>query len=419
MDENSIPKSWLTVLEDDLLNLNSIAICIVDADLNIEFANSAMLHFLGYNNAVQKYENEFINPKLEPYTKTEDDGLLFTGILTIGNSFNMSYTLNSKIYKQANQLMIYAEVDVMKLFEDNKKMSLLNQEVNNLQRQVIKDKKNLQSTLNELKKTQQMLIHSEKMNAMGQLVAGVAHEINNPISFVYSNLFSLNTISNTVINSYIELEEIIQNENNSVLNSKCQSIRKTNDLDYQIEDLSDLIDESKTGLERIKKIVEDLRTFSRLDESEIKRINLKDNFKSTIAIANTKLVEKSADFSFICPNELYADCYPGQLNQAILNVLVNANQAIEQNGFIKMQIENSDKNILITIQDNGCGISQDNLDKVFNPFFTTKPIGSGTGLGLSITHKIICETHKGTIKLESKPNEGTLIIISIPKNINS
>jgi len=329
---------------------------------------------------------------------------------------DISYVLNSKVFRREAEIMVFAEADVPYLFEENKKMSILNQQVNNLQRQLIKEKKDLQNTVIELKETQQMLIHSEKMNAMGKLVAGVAHELNNPVSFVYSNIFSLEKYIAEIIQSYHELEELISKQAGD-LTATVAELREKNDLNYLLNDIVDMTRESKIGIERVKTIVEDLRRFSRLDESEIKQVDLIENIMSTISVTRSEIAQKNIQFNLSAPNRLQVECYPGQLNQAILNILINAVDAVDLGGNILMRVATDDKNVIIEVKDDGCGISKEILSRIFDPFFTTKPVGKGTGLGLSITYKIIHDLHHGNIEVVSEPGHGTNIRLSIPGKI--
>lgn len=396
---------------------NSIAFGLFNLEGQLIEANHSMCYFLGMADDKLQPENQLINPKFDSFIESGNDGLVFEGYMTIGNYANISFVLRSKVYRKSAQILIFAEANVPDLFEENKKMSTLNQEVNNLQRQLIKEKKNLQNALSELKETQQMLIHSEKMNAMGQLVAGVAHELNNPISFVYSNLFSIEKYINEVYGSYVAVEELIAAKGGEELVADVFKIRKKNDVEFLIEDIADMAKESRTGIERVKAIVEDLRRFSRLDESAIKQIDLVENLRSTFSIAKAEISKKNIDFHFYGPEKLEMDCYPGQLNQAILNVLINAIQAVDEGGRIVLAVDRVANDVVISIADNGPGIPDDIKSRIFEPFFTTKPVGSGTGLGLSITYKIICDLHHGSIDVESESPKGTIFILTIPVKI--
>ena len=252
--------------------------------------------------------------------------------------------------------------------------------------------RNLEELFNELQETQSQLIQSEKMASLGQLVAGVAHELNNPIGYLYANMKELK--------KYINL--LKQSEDGKFKASA----------DYINEDIDQLILESIEGSERVKTIVENLRKFSRLDEAEFKYADIHEGLNSTIMLIEKelgdriKLHKEYADIPFV-------SCMPGHLNQVFLNMLLNGIQAIEGDGNIWISTVIKDDKVIIKFKDDGKGISKKHIDKIFEPFFTTKPVGKGTGLGLSISYGIIHE-HGGEIKVKSKKRSGTTFIISIP-----
>lgn len=414
---NNLIHEWADLICELSHQASSVAIGIFNTNGQLLDANQAMRYFWDIEIDGLKPKNQFVNPGFSTFMNSGSDKMVFEGLMTIGNFNDISYVLNAKVFRRNDLILVYAEADVPLLFDENNKMSALNQEVNNLQRQLIKEKKNLQATLAELKETQQMLIHSEKMNAMGKLVAGVAHELNNPIAFVYSNLFSLEKYIDQVFQSYVEVEELISKETSLELNQSIAEIREKNDMDYLSEDIVEIVKESKVGIERVKAIVEDLRRFSRLDESEIKQIDLIESIKSTVSMIRSELSRKNINFTLESPDLLEVECYPGQLNQAILNVLINAVYAVEIDGEITLTVNGQGENICIVIEDNGCGIPKEIADRIFDPFFTTKPVGSGTGLGLSITYKIIHDLHRGSIEVKSEMDNKTIITLSIPKKI--
>lgn len=414
----------------------SVAIGTFTTEGRLLMANPALCYYLGTTPDDLKPLHQFVNPPfssfLETKTEVETDAdnktvrphnikkatsnLVFKGLLTIGNYTDVSYVLQAHVFRRDSTILVYAELDAPSLIEENNKMSQLNQEVNNLQRSLIKEKKILQKTLQELRETQQQLIHSEKMNSLGKLVAGVAHELNNPISFVYSNLHTMETDMAHVFNTYEEMEAMITSNCPSGLAEEIRSLRKKKDLDFLRDDITDMTKESKMGIERVKTIVEDLRTFSRLDEAELKQVNLQETIRSTLTILRPELTQKNIQFELSVP-DINVECYPGQLNQAIMNVLINAIQAVETGGSVSLKAFEQETQIQLVIEDNGGGISREVLDKVFDPFFTTKPVGSGTGLGLSITYKIINDLHKGSIDIHSEPGHGCTVVLSIPKTI--
>ena len=417
LSENNLFPGWGDLICELSQQGQSVAIGIFNTEGLLLEGNPAMCYFLDINTKELNPKNQFINPPISTLLEQKANGLVFEGLLTIGNYYNASYVLQSKVFRKNDQILVYAEADVANLFEENKKMSTLNQEVNNLQRQLIKEKKTLQNTLAELRETQQMLIHSEKMNAMGKLVAGVAHEVNNPIAFVYSNLFSLDKYVAEVFDAIRQIEQQVESAGNQELSKSIARLREKNDLDYLEEDISAMTKESKNGIERVRTIVEDLRRFSRLDESNIKQVDLIENIRSTISIVKAEISNKKIDFKFESAEHLLVDCFPGQLNQAILSVLINAIQAVEEGGRVGISVFEEENDVVIEINDNGHGIPDEIKSRIFEPFFTTKPVGSGTGLGLSITDKIIRDLHKGTIEVESMLHIGTKIKLSIPQKI--
>ncbi len=384
-----------------------VAVAVLSSEGRLSHANPAMCFFLGVEEGGSKPKNSFINPDITTITSIKGDGMVFKGLLTIGNYTDTNYTLESKIFSHGGKFVVFAEANIQQLFQQNNKMSYLNQQVNNLQRQLIQEKKKLELALKELKDTQQMLVHSEKMNALGKLVAGVVHEINNPLAFAYSNIFAFEKSVDEVVKAYQESKE-----------KGVGKEYKNKEAEYHIEEIPEIIKETKDGLERVKNIVEGLKKFSRLDEADKKSIDLIENVESTISIAKPEITKKGINLSIEAPAVLMTECYPAQLNQALLNVLINAVQAVEEKGEIGLVITDNEKAVDILIKDNGCGIPQQHIDKIFDPFFTTKPVGEGTGLGLSITYKIIQGLHKGAIYVESEPEKGSQFIISIPKNLN-
>jgi len=252
--------------------------------------------------------------------------------------------------------------------------------------------RNLEELYNELKETQSQLIQSEKMSSLGQLVAGVAHELNNPIGYLYANMKELQ--------KYIDL--LKQKKDGEIAAST----------DYIKEDIDQLIMESVEGSERVKTIVENLRKFSRLDEAEFKFADIHEGLNSTIM-----LIDKELGNNIVLHKNFtdmpHINCMPGHLNQVFLNMLLNAIQAIDGEGNIWISTAIKGDQVVIKFKDDGKGISKKNSDRIFEPFFTTKPIGMGTGLGLSISYGIIQE-HGGEIKVKSKKKSGTTFIISIP-----
>lgn len=285
----------------------------------------------------------------------------------------------------------------------------------------------LEKALQDLQRTQTQLIQSEKMSSLGQLVAGVAHEINNPVSFIYGNI----TPAQQYISDLLELVELYQTEYPQPT-TKIQSLIESIDLDFLMEDLPKIIDSMKMGAERIREIVLSLRNFSRMDEAQIKDVCIHDGIDSTLRLLQNRLKAKPEHPEIVVVKNYeklpLVECYAGQLNQVFMNLLTNAIDALEERdkkrslAQIKAnpsQIEITtnvvdSQRIAITFHDNGPGMSQETQTRIFDPFFTTKPVGKGTGLGLAISYQVIVEKHFGSLRCHSTPGEGTKFIVEIP-----
>lgn len=272
----------------------------------------------------------------------------------------------------------------------------------------------LEATQQALKEAQSMLVHSEKMNALGQLVAGVAHEINNPVSYIFSSVHALKEMSNDLKAAYLQLYDAVKEEGKEPLQEIARRTYAEADIDYIVSDLDDLIDSALEGLSRVRRIVESLRCFSRQDEAEVKTVSLQECIESTLEIADNALTGR---LKIVCQlNDLPAcRCRPSELNQVFLNLIVNASQAIGRTGRLDIRGHDHRDALELTFTDNGKGMDAATQAKIFNPFFTTKPVGEGTGLGLSIAYKIITEGHGGTITVRSQPGKGATFTITLPK----
>ena len=282
----------------------------------------------------------------------------------------------------------------------------------------------LEQALTDLQQMQIHLIQAEKMSSLGQLIAGIAHEINNPINFIHGNIKYLH---NYVINllEFVELSQECSERVNSDLQSKAEEI----DLEFIKIDLPKVIKSMEVGTHRIREIVLSLRNFSHIDQSELKSIDIHQGIEDTLLILGHRIKpQKNSDFPRIQIVKHYGDlplvnCYAGQLNQVFVNILVNAIDAIEESASsdrqpcISIQTQVIDDNYVeIAIADNGSGIPEAIQQQIFNPFFTTKPVGKGTGMGMAISYQIITEKHKGRLTCVSSLGKGTEFIILIPVN---
>ncbi len=286
---------------------------------------------------------------------------------------------------------------------------------------------NQQKKINKIQSTQVQLIHTEKMSSLGKIVAGIAHEINNPINFIYGNIFHLQNYTQDLL-KVLQLYQDQYPEPPKDIKTEIESI----DLDFVKEDTHQILKSMRQGSQRISKIVKSLQNFVRSDEAKVKPVDIHKGIDSTITLLQNRLISKSnlADIQIIKDygNIPKVECYPGEINQVFMNILSNAIDAVAEynnssehdeiqnsTAWIKIQTEVSLKNqIRICISDNGCGMSEEVRSKIFDPFFTTKPVGSGTGLGLSASYQIIVEKHHGKLSCYSTPGQGTKFVIEIP-----
>ncbi|MBD2489762.1 sensor histidine kinase [Aulosira sp. FACHB-615] len=286
----------------------------------------------------------------------------------------------------------------------------------------------LENTLQELQSTQIHLIQTEKMSSLGQLVAGVAHEINNPVNFIYGNL----KYAREYTQQLMDLMNLYRQEY-SVTNSQINTKFKELDIEFILDDLPKILSSMEVGADRIREIVLTLRNFSRLDEAEMKPVDIHEGIDSTLLILQYHLKGKTGQQEIkiikdYCENLPQIECYAGGLNQVFMNILNNAIDALrekeveelkqkikQQTSYIQIQTQvKNEKYIIIRIKDNGFGIPEEVKSKLFDPFFTTKPVGKGTGLGLSISYQIIVDKHKGNIICNSSSGNGTEFVIELP-----
>ncbi len=290
--------------------------------------------------------------------------------------------------------------------------------------------KELEAANHELKQMHSQLVQNEKLASIGQLAAGVAHEMNTPVGFVASNFDTLGKYVNKfqkLILLYEEFIDEIEMFEKQELLEKAESIKQSREemkIDFILEDIQGLFSESKEGLKRVTNIIQNLRDFSRIDQAgDLAEYNLNDGISATLTVAKNEIkydCNLKTDFGEI-PS---INCNSGQINQVFLNILVNASQAIksqkkEDLGNIEIKTYAINNYVVCEISDDGPGIPEDKLQKIFDPFFTTKPIGKGTGLGLSVSHDIIVSKHKGQLQVESTVGKGTKFIIKLPINVEN
>jgi two-component system, NtrC family, sensor kinase len=266
--------------------------------------------------------------------------------------------------------------------------------------------------IRKLEEAQNQLLQSEKMASIGQLAAGVAHEINNPVGFVNSNLGALQRYTDDMLKLLAAYERIEESLAEHILQD-IKQLKKEIDAAYLREDIGNLLTESLDGLQRVKRIVQDLKDFSHVDESERQWADLETGLESTLRVVWNELKYKAEivkEYGAIPQIE----CFPSQLNQVFMNLLVNASHAIEDHGRITIRTGQDEENVWVEVEDSGKGIQPEHLGRIFEPFFTTKPVGKGTGLGLSLSYGIV-QKHGGRIEVKSEPGKGSVFKMVLPQ----
>ena len=311
----------------------------------------------------------------------------------------------------AQKYMNCAECNVFKTATSNP-IHQIGEQFNNMMHVLEAKNSELENAYAELKETQAQILQREKMASIGQLAAGVAHEINNPMGFISSNLGTLGKYTTKLTEFVNAQSRIVESLKSEEALGSLTELRKKLKLDYIIEDIGQLVKESLDGAERVKKIVQNLKSFSRVDETEYKLADINECIESTLNIAWNELKYKTTVI------KEYGEiprlkCYPQQINQVFMNLLINAAQSIEKHGDINIKTWNVNGTVSISISDTGGGIPQDKINRIFEPFYTTKPVGQGTGLGLSITYDIV-KKHKGEITVESEVGRGTTFTVTLP-----
>ena len=393
-------------LKSFLSNSKSVIFFSLDFEGNVLFCNEGYKRILQYSE--NNIKDKLLNPLLQSLIVESEYNLVFNGIMTLKKiGLNSSYV--SQVYKFSNELFFVCEYDGLDIETFFKEMSFNALAMNNMNRELIKKEIMLKHAISKQKETQAMLIQSEKMNALGQLAAGVAHEINNPMTYVMGNVEIMGQYLRSIKEFFdeYEKEKIVD----------IQNLKEKYDMDYILKDFPNLQKSTLEGGQRIKKIVSELREFTRIDSLEKSIYNIETCIKSSLKILQLEMNKNNIKLDLNFSETSDIECYPSQLSQVFLNIIVNAIQAAGDNGHITIKLYEKEDFIIIKIEDNGTGILEQDKNKIFEPFFTTKPKGIGVGLGLNLSYKIIKDMHKGEICFDSIAGKGTTFTISIPKGV--
>lgn len=387
-----------------LLESKSVICFTLDVEGNVLSCNQAYKRILGYTE--KNIKEKLLNPQLQVLVNKFKDEVAFDGVITLKKE-HLNSSFISKVYKCNDKLIFLCEYDGLEVETLFKEMSFNTLSINNMNRELIKKEIMLKNSISKQKETQAMLSQSEKMNALGQLVAGIVHEINNPMAYIMTNI--------EMIGQYFRSIKGFFEEYKKEKNLKIQNLEEKYNMDYILNDFSALQKETLAGGEKIKKIISDLRDYSRIDALEKSVSNISKCIMSSINIAKAEIKRNSINLKLNFLDTPDIECFPAQLNQVFLNLIMNSIQATGNKGNITIDLYEKAEFIIVEIEDDGAGILDENKCKIFEPFFTTKPKGIGVGLGLNLSYRIIKDMHKGKISFSSIAGKGTKFTISIPK----
>lgn len=418
-----------TALLSKLVSRLPLGICIVDQSYNILFWNDFFTDRLGLQpqqltspNLLELFPQEarFLQKKLNSVFVLNNASFSYWEHRPHVFQFRSSRPITGEETLMFQNIEFFPlDVDaqqvntVCMVVQDVTELASYYQSQKNLSAQLEQEHAELKVLNKKLEAAQSQLLQSEKMAAIGQLAAGVAHEINNPVGFVSSNLQSLQDYNDKLFKLISFYQKIAAKITHPTYKALEQDMLKRQQYAFIQADLPALLQDSVEGLSRVASIVKNLKAFSHVDSSEWQYANIIDGLENTLKIAANQIKYKAEvhkNYQQQIP-DLY--CQPMKLNQVFLNLLVNAAQAITDKGHIYIDVSAQDGMIIISIRDSGTGIEKKHLQKIFEPFFTTKPVGTGTGLGLSLSYSIV-QKHHGEIKVQSEPGKGTCFSIYLP-----
>lgn len=427
-----------------LASLRAVAYAVMTPDGRLLAANEGFHHLLRQSDdALTNVAPHIVDPPFAELARANVDAgtLLHRGLITFLDGDGQSRSLVGVIYRHGDHIELVGEHDVAEQERLFATVMQLNDELAEQQRETVRANRELKrqrdaldqevkqrlaveaelraekaeqaALLAKLTTAQNQLLQAEKMASIGQLAAGVAHEINNPIGFVSSNLTSLGEYFDdllAVVDAYTRADTLIARE--PVVAAMIRKAREDCDYDFVREDCATLLAESRDGLARVTRIVQDLKSYSRVDESLWQEADLNACVDSTLNVARHELKDKAEvvrEYGTLPP----VLCCPGQLNQVFMNLVINAAQALDKPGRITVRSGQVGDFVWVDVEDTGKGIAPEQVKRIFEPFFTTKPVGQGTGLGLSLCWNIV-KAHGGRIDVDSQLGQGTRFRVWVP-----
>lgn len=372
---------------------------------------------LGRNATIPSEWRAFLDLVNDTYVHGDEDREMLERSLELSSKELLQTNRDLVLQKQELEEAVKELRSTQQELVESQEMLVLSKKLEKAHQDLLRQKEELEKANGDLLEAQSKLVHAEKMTSLGQLTAGVAHEINNPVNFIYAGAQALKITAEDIFNeldkytqlvhchSIEELQRTLSQINTSSPDSSIQELK---------QDLMEMVKTVESGAERTAEIVKGLKSFARVDTQEAQYVDVTELIDSTLVMLSTQVTDKiriEKEYSE-CPE---VSCYPGQLNQVFMNILHNAVQATGEEGVIRISTHNLENTIEVRVKDEGPGIPEELISKIFDPFFTTKDVGEGTGLGLSISYNIIEEMHKGKISVESKKGKGATFIVSLPK----
>ncbi len=374
----------------------------------------------GRNAKISPEMHAFIDMVNESYQHSDEDRKMLERSIDLSSQellhSNRDLLLQQQELEETLEELRSTQIEL----QESQEMLMLSKRLEEAHQELLSQKDELEHAYQELTNAQSQLVHAEKMSSLGQLTAGVAHEINNPVNFIYAGIQALKVTAEDIflqLGIYEELEHCETDEEVRAHIEKLKEFHKEIPLEDLREDLMEMIKSVESGAERTAEIVKGLKNFARSDEKDSHFAQISELIDSTLVILGSQLNENvQIHMEYDALPEV--PCFPGQLNQVFMNILSNAVQALDGSGNITISLKELEEEIEIRIEDDGPGIPDEVLPKIFDPFFTTKDIGKGTGLGLSISYGII-EDHKGKLRVESTKGKGATFVITLPKYLQT